>query len=100
MVAGEFVAVLAAELRARLVVLERERRAITRALQALEPRAPRRRVRDLDEAILERLRDSPGSRASLLALELGVDASTATARLQSLEDAGVVTRVGMRWEVV
>lgn len=50
--------------------------------------------------LLERLRTSPGSRASMLALELGVDAAVVTSALEGLEEKGKVTRAGMGWKVV
>src|SRR3712207_3300999 len=66
---GDFVARLANELRIRLADLDQERLAITKALRALEPASPREPPWKLDQALLERLRTSPRSRASMLALE-------------------------------
>jgi hypothetical protein len=95
----QFVPTLISELRARLSELENERLAITRALRVLEPMPSRRRTRSLDKRLLEQLRASPGSRASLLALEFGMDVAVVTAALGGLEKDGEAARAGMGWEV-
>jgi hypothetical protein len=91
---------LVRELRVRLVDLDQERRAITKALRALEPASPRERPAKLDQALLERLRTSPRSRASMLAFEFGADVEDIASALKRLEDGGRVKRIGMGWEVV
>src|SRR3712207_8540744 len=95
-----FVPRLAAELQARLDELEQERLAIPRPPRSLQPAPPRRRTRSLEFALIERLRASPGSRASLLALELAVDGSTVSSILRTLEMRGEARRAGMGWEMV
>ena len=76
---------LIAKLRTRLDDLEAEKLAITRALRALE--GPKRRSPRLNlrAALIESIAASPGSSASLLALEFGVSASTVAAHLREFE---------------
>ena len=99
MQSAEFVPTLISELRTRLSELDAERVAITRALRALEPKPPQRGAGSLDTLLVERLRLSPRSRASFLALDLGIDVAVVTAALQALERNGKVTRAGMGWEL-
>jgi predicted Rossmann fold nucleotide-binding protein DprA/Smf involved in DNA uptake len=94
------VPMLISDLRERLNELEQERRVITRALRALEPAPVRGHRRSVDKVLLERLRMSPGSRASLLALELGIEAAVVTSGLLRLEETGQVARAGMGWETI
>jgi hypothetical protein len=93
------VATLVAELRTRLSELDEERVAITRALRVLEPKPPPRSARSLDALLIERLRTSPASRASFLALDLRIDVAAVTAALQALERKGTVTRAGLGWKL-
>ena len=94
-----FVPTLISELRTRLSELEAERVAITKALRALEPKPSHRSTQSLDTLIVGRLRTSRGSRASFLALDLGVDVAVVTAALEVLERNGNVARAGMGWEL-
>jgi hypothetical protein len=97
---GSFVAQLVVDLRARRKLLEAERSAIDRALQALDPpaRAPRRRVR-LKQRILSELAASPGARGSHVALALGVDTAEVSAQLDQLLRDGDVVREGLGWRL-
>jgi predicted Rossmann fold nucleotide-binding protein DprA/Smf involved in DNA uptake len=95
-----FVPTLISDLRERLNELEQERRAITRALRALEQTPVRGHRRSIEQVLLERLRMSPGSRASLLALDLGIEAAIVTSGLLRLEETGQVARAGMGWEAI
>jgi DNA-binding transcriptional ArsR family regulator len=96
--ADDFVAVLIEDLRSRLEELEAERAGIKRALRALEHRTSRHGRRDLEGLLIESIRASPGSRASFLALEFGVSASTVAAHLRKLEQSGSVVKRGLGWE--
>lgn len=96
---GEFVTGLVGDLRNRLVELEAEKGAITRALRVLEPRESRGRRRDLQTLLIERIQAFPGSRASLLALEFGVSPTIAAAQLRKLEQSGLVVKRGLGWEL-
>jgi hypothetical protein len=102
MPAGGYVPTLIAALEARLNALDEERRAIRRALKALEGRhQDEDRVKSsLREAVLERLRIAPSTRASLLALDLGADVADLNRELEDLKHAGAVTRSGLGWRLL
>ena len=95
----DFIASLIADLRRRLDNLEAEKAAIGRALRALEGRKARGPRRELRAALIEGIRASPGSRASFLALEFGVSATTVTAELRKLEESDEVIKRGLGWEL-
>lgn len=98
-VPDDFIATLIADLRRRLDVIEAEKAAIGRALRALEGRKARGPRRELRGALIKGIQASPGSRASFLALEFGVSASTVTAELRELEASGEVIKRGLGWEL-
>lgn len=102
MASSGYIEQLAVELRARLEQLDRERRAINDALRALEPPASASRptARRLEVTVIERLERSPGSRASLLALELSVETARVVAVLEQLQSRGRVRPAGLGWQVV
>jgi hypothetical protein len=97
MPANRFVPTLISELKARLSEVEKERVALTKALLALEASAPRRRSPPLRQRLVDALERSPGSRASFLALELGVEVRIVSAVLEELTRDGQVARAGMGW---
>lgn len=71
-----------------------------KALRALQGPTVRPSRRSLQQALRDGLRASPGSRASLLALELGVDVAEVAAALEGLEQRCEVVRAGMGWQLV
>jgi hypothetical protein len=93
------VATLIRDLRCRLGELDAERAAIGRALRVLDAHNARQRPRDLGAALIDGLAAVPGSRASFLALELGVSAATAKTKLHELERSGDVVKRGLGWEL-
>jgi hypothetical protein len=93
-----FVASLVADLEARLADLDRERAAIRAALQALRKRT-RRETAGLADRLGTALAANPGSRASMLALEMGLPVSRVQEQLKALERAGNVERIGLGWRV-
>lgn len=94
---SDFIERITADLRSRLDEVDAERRAILRALKALSPKQGRRNIGSLRERVLGRLADAPGSRGSLVALELGVPAASVADALSQLEEAGEVAKVGLGW---
>jgi DNA-binding transcriptional ArsR family regulator len=95
----DFMANLIEDLEGRLKDLETEKAAITRAVRALEGRKPRADRVNLQARLIERIRTSPGSRTSFLALEFGVTASTVATHLRKLEQSGAVVKRGLGWEL-
>jgi hypothetical protein len=98
-VPGDFVATLIDDLRSRLDELNAEKVAISHALRALEGSKPQAPRRDLRAALIASIGASPGSRASLLALEFGVSTTAVTAHLRTLEQSGDVVKRGLGWEL-
>jgi hypothetical protein len=96
---NEFITKLIDDLRKRRKEIDAEKAAITSALRVLEDRKRRSRRRDLRSALLESLAASPGSRASLLALEFAVSTTDVLALLLDLERAGEVVRSGLGWQL-
>jgi hypothetical protein len=98
---NEFVTKLIEDLRKRREELEGERTAITAALRALEgaPRRRGQRQRDLPSALVQSLAASPGSRASLLALEFGLSPAVVSLHLQDLERSGKIVKQGLGWRL-
>ena len=100
---------LCCRLRARLGELEAETRAIRDALDRLEtPRragaatASRRAQREVNEdetVILRALQESPGSRASMLALATELEPADVRSVLERLESSGIVRRDGLGWRI-
>jgi hypothetical protein len=100
-VSGTFITGLRKELAGRLSDLDSERTRIAAALAALgaehggdvaEPGN-----QSLEDLVLSRLRARPGTRASMLGLELRCDVSVIFGLLESLESAGRVERTGLGW---
>ena len=90
---------------ARLDHLERERRAIRRALDALASRpAIRRKTEERAQSdgksVLQAVHAEPGVRASMLALWTGRDTQEIAAELVDLEEAGLVRRSGLGWKAL
>ena len=94
---NEFVTKLIQDLRKRREELEGEKAAITAALRALEGVPRRSRQRDLRSALVQSLAASPGSRASLLALEFGLSPAVVSLHLQDLERSGEIVKQGLGW---
>src|SRR4051812_34825755 len=95
-----FVRRLEGELRSRLSEIDREARGLRAALAALEGSPPRRRRQsqeDLRRVILAAVTETPGSRASVLALGSGWEVDDVRAALLELEHAGLVERDGLGW---
>ena len=101
---GRFVERLHGELVDRLHELKREAAAIERALEVLDgsrkrrPSAPEKVALD-DGVLLDELRQSPGARASVIALGRGWPADAVIDRLKRLEAASVVERDGLGWRL-
>jgi predicted Rossmann fold nucleotide-binding protein DprA/Smf involved in DNA uptake len=90
---------LRVKLRRRLADLDRERSLIQNALTALEGerRPSPRRPGIKRDAVLRAVRGDPGVRASMLALELGMDVDRLADALLELQKAGEIKRTGMGW---
>src|SRR5579884_2960951 len=95
----EFISKLIADLRTRREELDDEKAAITGALRALEGRQRRSPQRDLRPSLIQSLEASPGSRASLLALEFGVTTAIVSAHLRDLERGGEIVKQGLGWRL-
>lgn len=98
-----FITGLRKDLAARLAYLESERTRIVAALAALDSEAggeaPLAEAADesLEDVVLSRLRAQPGTRASMLGLELECEAPVIADLLERLESAGRVERTGLGW---
>lgn len=105
-----YVSGLCSRLRARLGDLEAETNAIRAALNCLEaPRSMKaasastreQHALDGDETVIVRaLQESPGSRASLLALATDLESADVRSVLERLESSGMVRRDGLGWTLV
>lgn len=96
-----FVPRLEHDLRRHLAMLEREARAVRRALKALEDPVVGRvgRASGPDD-LRAALASTPGTRASVLAVGLGRNMSDVRQELESLEADGIVERHGLGWRLM
>ena len=98
-----FITGLRKDLAARLGDLESERTRIVAALAALDSEAggdaPLADADDesLEDLVLSRLRAQPGTRASMLGLELECEVPVIADLLERLATAGRVERTGLGW---
>jgi hypothetical protein len=92
---------LARELERHLNDLEDEVRCVRGALHALrgDQKNPSRKRRGLRQRLLAALAASPGSRASVLALELNLEVEDVKVELRHLSNARLVHAEGMGWRL-
>jgi hypothetical protein len=96
-----FVPNLQGELEGHLARLEQEARAVRRALKALKGSGVRERGEAaIPSSVLSALVAGPGTRASVVALQLGRSVEGVRGELKRLEREGAVARDGLGWRLV
>jgi len=96
---SSFLTQLLRELRARIAEIDLERDAIAAALVALDPSSISKGRRQVSAStVLSVVRADPGTRASMIALQLSVPAEAVLIHLRQLQEGGFVRKRGLGWD--